>query len=127
MKKLFIIILAAILTYTAVMPAYASEESIGRCRITFYCSCARCCGRAGQKTASGTWPQRYRTIAAGPSLPFGTRIRIDGFEDIRVVEDRGVSDSCIDVYVPDHEECLRLGMFYRECFIVKGDSDENDR
>lgn len=115
LKRLLVIVCC--LSMLLPVPAYAGERSIGRCRITFYCDCARCCGRAGQKTASGTWPTRYRTVAAGPSLSFGTRIRIEGFEDIRVVEDRGVSDNCIDVYVPDHQECLRLGLMYREVWV----------
>ena len=109
------LLLAALVT----TPAYAGERELGTYRITFYCDCARCCGRAGQQTASGTWPTRYRTVAAGPELPFGARIRIDGFEDLRIVEDRGVGNGCIDVFVPDHQECLRLGLMYRKVWEVK--------
>lgn len=124
MKKLIVILLAAILTYTAAVPAYAETLiPIGQHRITFYCNCKKCCGRwSGGKTASGTIPTRYRTIAVSTKeIPFGTVIKIDGFEQYRIAEDTGVSPGQIDVFVPDHEECLRLGMLYRECYIVKGE------
>lgn len=120
MKRAVCIIL--ILCALMAQPVYAGERSLGTYRITFYCNCPKCCGSwSGGKTASGTWPTRYRTVAAGNDLPFGTMIRIEGFEDIRVVEDRGVGSGCIDVFVPDHQECLRLGLMYREVFIEEAD------
>ena len=57
--------------------------------------------------------------SAGKELPFGTKIRIEGFEDLRVVEDRGLGNGCIDVFVPDHQECLKLGLMYRKVWVVE--------
>lgn len=114
-----ILAIALLIAALATTPAYAGERELGMYRITFYCNCAKCCGRAGQKTASGTWPERYRTVAAGKELPFGTKIRIEGFEDLRIVEDRGVGNGRIDVFVPDHQECLQLGLMYRKVWVVE--------
>ena len=120
MKK---IIVAFMIVLSFAFPSYAKEIPCGSHRITFYCNCEKCCGRwANGKTASGTVPTRYRTIAASANeFEFGTKIRIEGFEDIRIVEDRGVSSGRIDVFIPDHQECLRMGMLYRDCYIVTGD------
>ena len=54
---------------------------------TAYCACEYCCGKTDGITASGTKATAGRTIAADPSLPFGTVVVIDGHE--YVVEDRG--------------------------------------
>lgn len=124
MKKLLLFLLTMFLINSFVFPAHAETlEPIGIHRITFYCNCEKCCGRwANGRTASGTIPARYRTIAVSTKeIPFGTVVKIDGFEQYRIAEDTGVAPGQIDVYVPDHEECLRLGLIYRECFIVKGE------
>lgn len=119
MKRVVLILLCILMSCQAGTPAYAAERYCGNYRITFYCNCAKCCGKAGQHTASGTWPTRYRTVAAGKEFSFGTKLRIDGFEDVRIVEDRGVGNGCIDVFVPDHQECLRLGLIYRDVWEVE--------
>ena len=124
MKKLICAVVILILTACAGSPAYAETfEPIGVHRITYYCNCSKCCGKwANGRTASGTIPTRYRTIAVSTKeIPFGTVIKIDGFEQYRIAEDTGVAPGQIDVFVPDHAECLRLGMTYRECWIVRGE------
>lgn len=87
----------------------------GNCRITFYCHCAACNGRAGANCASGVQPTVNHTVATG-SLPFGTRVLIDGQE--YVVEDRGVGDFEIDIFVGSHEEALQRGLYYRDVYII---------
>ena len=87
----------------------------GNCRITFYCHCAACNGRAGANCASGVQPTVNHTVATG-SLPFGTRLLIDGQE--YVVEDRGVGDFEIDIFVASHEEALQRGLYYRDVYII---------
>lgn len=87
----------------------------GNCRITFYCHCAACNGRAGANCASGVQPRVNHTVANG-SLPFGTRLMIDGQE--YVVEDRGVGDFEIDIFVASHEEALQRGLYYRDVYII---------
>lgn len=94
-----------------------SEDSLrlyGNCRITFYCSCSKCCGKSDGITASGAKVRANHTVAA--SLPFGTRLMIDGQE--YVVEDRGVSDMCVDIYVDSHEEALQRGLYYTDVYII---------
>lgn len=89
----------------------------GNCRITFYCHCATCNGRAGANCASGMQPTVNHTVANG-ALPFGTRLLIDGQE--YVVEDRGVGAFEIDIFVSSHDEALRRGLYYRDVYIIDG-------
>ena len=89
----------------------------GNCRITFYCHCAACNGRAGANCASGVQPTVNHTVANG-SLPFGTRVLIDGVE--YTVEDRGVGAFEFDIFVASHEEALQRGLYYRDVYIIDG-------
>lgn len=84
---------------------------IGDYTITFYCPCEQCCGRWAWSncTASGAVPQAGHTVAAGESLPFGTELYIEEF-GYYTVEDRGVPDGWIDIYVNDHSEIPSYGM-----------------
>lgn len=119
----------AIITFNdglkAVCADYLSEDKpeptthyYGSCRITFYDSCASCCGQwAGGPTASGVMPTANHTVACG-GLPFGTRLLIDGQE--YVVEDRGVGAYEIDVYVNNHAEIPPAGMYYTDVYIIDG-------
>lgn len=87
-------------------------EYMGEFIVTYYCPCARCCGRwSGYgKTASGTTPTQGRTIAADGSIPFGTRLIVDGVE--YVVEDRGsgITGNRIDIYLDSHSECYEYAV-----------------
>lgn len=113
---LAVLIGAAICIMATPFAALASTDeghwvSLGEYKITYYCSCRRCCGKwSGSPTASGTEPEEGRTVAC--SMPFGTHLMIDGHE--YVVEDRGVSGKHIDVYMDDHQECLDNGVDYLE-------------
>lgn len=67
-------------------------------------------------TASGNYVQDWYTVAAGPGIPFGTRIYIPYFADypnggVFVVQDRGgaIGDYNIDVYVSDKATALNFG------------------
>lgn len=87
-------------------------EYMGDFLITYYCPCAICCEIANRATASGVMPTEGRTIAADPSIPFGTKIMIDGI--VYTVEDRGgqIKGNHIDIFVQDHDRCFKqpLGM-----------------
>lgn len=90
----------------------------GACRITFYCPCSRCCGAwAGGPTASGATPTAGWTVANG-SLPFGTKVIIEGHT--YCVEDRGVSGDQFDIFVDSHSEALARGLYYADVYIVEG-------
>ena len=72
------------------------KKSMGRTitvKVTGYCPCSYCCGEWAYLnpgiTASGT-VAKYGTIAAPPSIPFGTKMKIEGYGDmIFTVEDTG--------------------------------------
>lgn len=121
------IILARFLFSLALMSLWIESNQIvttpqhavvpyGDCRITFYCPCAKCCGKSDGITASGALATPNHTVAAG-TLPFGTRLLIDGEE--YVVEDRGVGDHQIDIFVSSHEEALQRGLYYTDVYIIK--------
>ncbi len=77
--------------------------------ITFFCPCKKCCGQwSGGPAASGSMPKAGRTCAGPKSIPFGTRVWIQGIGE-RTVEDRTRSGKGWDVFVSSHEEAMRLG------------------
>lgn len=92
---------------------------VGTCTISHYCPCARCNGRAGQPTASGVMPERYRTVAVDPRvIPMGSKIFIEGY-GYRIAEDTGVSGHWVDVFTSDHNYALQLGLKKRRVWIIK--------
>lgn len=97
-------------------PPEPTKHLYGRCRVTFYCHCATCNGRAGAPCASGVMPTPNHTVACG-DLPFGTRLMIDGQE--YVVEDRGVGAQQIDIFVWSHQEALDRGLYYTDVWILE--------
>lgn len=102
----------------------STQQLYGNCRITFYCPCSSCCGEwAGGATASGVMPTANHTVAA--DLPFGTRLLIDGEEYI--VEDRGVSGMCVDIFVDSHEEALQRGLYYTDIYIMEDTTDDKSK
>lgn len=90
-------------------PLYTLEVDV-----THYCACAKCCGsNANGITASGKQVSTGM-VAMSSYYPFGTLIEINGV--IYTVEDRGGSGiennrARVDIYVPSHNEALRLGRF----------------
>lgn len=82
--------------------------------VTHYCACAICCGsNADGITASGKRAARGM-VAMSSYYPFGTQIMINGI--MYTVEDRGGSGiendrSRVDIFIPDHNEALRLGRY----------------
>lgn len=75
--------------------------------VTGYDICMSCCGSLSGITASGAVATVGRTVACN-SLPFGTRIYIDGIGE-RVVEDRGgMAGNVIDVLCEDHPACYAI-------------------
>ena len=97
-------------------------KSVGRTitiKLTGYCPCPLCCGEWAYLnpgiTASGT-VAKYGTIAAPPSIPFGTKMKIEGYGDmIFTVEDTGSAvvyeDGIyvIDMWMPTHEQAYAVG------------------
>lgn len=90
--------------------------------VTHYCACSKCCGQwADGYTASGQYAARGM-VAMSSHYPFGTQIAINGV--MYTVEDRGGAGiendiSRVDIFVPDHQEALRLGRFKTEAVIYR--------
>ena len=96
--------------------------------ITGYDLCVQCCGVWSaehprwqgtdyvQTTASGVPNKVGVTVAAGPELPFGTKIYIDGIGE-RIVQDRGVGNGCVDVLCNNHAECAEV-TGWREVWLI---------
>ena len=90
-------------------PMYTLEVDV-----THYCACSLCCGEnAAGITASGK-PVAEGMVAMSSYYPFGTKIEINGV--MYTVEDRGWSGiendiHRVDIYVPDHQQALRLGRY----------------
>lgn len=97
----------------------------GSCRITAYCACEICCGEwakdrpldeNGNPTVYGASGQVLTPgVSVACSLPFGTKIEIDGLPGTYVVEDRTAewiqdkySGMTVDIYMPTHESCYEL-------------------
>lgn len=79
-------------------------------------------------TASRARVQERHTVAAGKSIPFGTRIFIPAFaaDENRgwfVVEDRGaaIDDNDLDIYMKSLEDARLFGRQQMYVFIVKHD------
>lgn len=99
---------------------YVSEEDpldgmefLGTWLITAY-------GATGSPCASGAWPEVGRTVACN-SLPFGTRVWIDGVGE-RVVEDRGPSSlgsEWLDLYLGDEGACWQWGAPRLNVYLIK--------
>ena len=92
---------------------------LGEYTITFYDLCPECTGPwyGMNTTASGRDPVPWYTVAAGPSLPFGTVIYIEGFGTFEVM-DRGVADGCIDILVNNHSEIPGYGMTSAATYLI---------
>ena len=88
-------------------------------KITAYCPCSKCCGKATGRTASGTTATAGRTVAASSKFAFGTKLNINGH--IYTVEDRGgaINGNKIDIFVNSHSEALQWGVRYLPVSVVE--------
>ena len=88
-------------------------------KITAYCSCSKCCGKATGRTASGTQATAGRTVAAPAKFAFGTKLNIGG--NVYTVEDRGgaIKGNRIDIFVSSHSAALQWGVRYLPVSVVE--------
>ena len=104
-------------------------------RITAYCSCPKCCGKWASNRpvdengneiviGAGNVPLTPRVSCASP-LPFGTRIKLDGFGTV-IVQDRTAQwvvdkygENIIDIYVNNHDDIKSIGLQYVEGEILE--------
>ena len=103
------------------LPRTSSTSTTGGTtyKVTAYCPCSKCCGKATGRTASGTKATPGRTVAASSKVAFGTKLNIGGH--VYTVEDRGgaVNGNKIDIFVGSHSEALAWGVRYLPVSIVK--------
>lgn len=97
-------------------------EYIGTFTVTHYCieNYPHICNDGESLyTASGQAPIPYYTIAADESIPFGTKLIIDGKE--YEVMDRGgaIKYKRIDIAVNTHDEALEKGIVQAEVYVIK--------
>ena len=112
----------------------------GSCRITAYDACESCCGEWANNRpldANGN-PIVYGAsgieltpgVSVACSLPYGTKIMIDGLDGVFVVEDRTAewiqdkyNGMTVDIYMDSHDACYELlaGMpEWMDVYIVEG-------
>ncbi len=87
------------------------REYLGVFKLTAYCPCEKCCGKAPSHpgygiTASGAKATEGTTIAI-EGFKFGTRLYIEGVGE-RIVQDRGgsIKGNRIDIYASTHQKCF---------------------
>lgn len=90
--------------------------------VTHYCACTRCCGPNAQGITASGKRVAVGMVAMSSHYAFGTQIMINGV--MYTVEDRGGSGiendiGRVDIYVPDHNEALRLGRFNTTAYIYR--------
>ena len=109
MKKLTLI--AFILGASVTLQAAEIYTNTAYCN-NFNKGCVTCNGKWSKynRTADGHIPTQGVTIAAPRSIPFGTKVKIEGL-GTRVVQDRLSKkyDNRIDVYFNSHKDALKFG------------------
>ena len=98
-------------------PLYALEVNV-----THYCACTRCCGPNAQGITASGKRVAVGMVAMSSHYPFGTQIMINGI--MYTVEDRGGSGiendiGRVDIFVPDHNEALRMGRYDTTAYIYR--------
>ena len=102
----------------------SSESEVIIADIYYYCSCEKCTGKSFGNptrgiTANGRLARENHTIAMDNRFPFDTLVEIDG--NLYEVEDRGqsIQGNKIDIYIPNHQEALRMGHRTSEVKIIR--------
>lgn len=105
------------------VPAEITEPetvSLGTFKITHYCSCEKCCGKADGVTYTGTQATAGRTIGVDPDvIPLGSTVYIDGQAYIAEDIGSGISGKEIDMFVGSHEEALQKGVYETEVYLYE--------
>lgn len=104
--------------------------SLGRFKLTAYCSCSKCCGKYAANrplddsgkpivyTASGARARAGVTIAVDPGvIPYGTKVKINGHTYTAQDTGGSINGNRIDVYFDSHKKALNFGVQYAEVFI----------
>lgn len=86
--------------------------------VTAYTDDIESCGKDDGITASGVHVA-VGHIAMDDSIPFGTRVHIEGMGEF-IVTDRGgsITGNRIDVYMPSKEQAIRFGRQIKKAHII---------
>lgn len=122
-----------VVTETPVTEPPATEPeliSLGRFKLTAYCSCRKCCGsyadnrpvdENGETIVYGSIGVRLRagvSIAVDPGvIPYGTDVVINGHTYTAHDTGGNIVGNRIDVYFDDHQEAWDFGTQYAEVFV----------
>ena len=105
--------------------------------VTLYTEAFESCGKLPNHpeygiTNSGKRVTPHHTIAMDKKYPFGTLVRVEGFNELFVVEDRGsaITGNDVDIYIPEKPDgekqadlwCMKKLRIY----IIRLGRDEND-
>lgn len=104
--------------------------SLGRFKLTAYCSCRKCCGsyadnrpvdENGETIVYGSIGVRLKagvSIAVDPGvIPYGTDVVINGHTYTAHDTGGNIVGNRIDVYFDDHQEAWDFGTQYAEVFV----------
>jgi len=71
--------------------------------------------------ASGLKVKTNHSVALGKQIPFGTTIKIEGFNTIFTKDDTGsaIGWNCVDIFVDNRDEAFKFGRQQRKVWILK--------
>ena len=96
-------------------------EYLGEYKLSFYCACAKCCGKTDGITASGAIAKEGTTIAVDPrKIPLGSKVYIEGWGTY-IAQDTGgaIKQNRIDVFMSSHQRALNAGIAHAKVWIVE--------
>lgn len=100
-------------------PVARKLVSLGVFKTTGYCSCRKCSGSWGERTASGARVQERHTVAVDPRrIPYGTKLLINGITYTAEDCGSGVKGKHIDIYYGNHRTAQAHGLQRAEVFMV---------
>lgn len=92
---------------------------LGIFKTTGYCSCRKCSGPWGGRTATGARVQERHTVAVDPRrIPYGTQLLINGITYTAEDCGSGVKGKHIDIYYGNHRTAQAHGLQRAEVFMV---------
>ncbi|MFA7101378.1 MAG: 3D domain-containing protein [Bacilli bacterium] len=105
--------------------------------ITMYTEGYKSCGKYPSHpeygiTASGKRVKANHTIAMDKRFPFGTLVRVEGFDTIFEVEDRGgaITGNDVDIYIPEYpdgeKKAFKWGVQERQVWILRWGKDDDN-
>ena len=92
--------------------------SLGEFKITAYCACSKCNGSYAGQTATGATPTAGYTIAVDKRvISLGSKVKIEGKDNVYCAQDTGVKGEQIDLFVSSHSAAYDWGVRYREVWV----------